>query len=136
MTAYGMRISDWSSDVCSSYLPGVRNRRAKPHGRRSRPRGTLGHGPSALAAPPPGSVGDRTGEGDRPEPQLRAGSLHAGVRPLAGRRPAGRDRVLRPFATPTSARTTPIRPARRTPDCPSAPQAVSPKRPLLGNAFV
>src|SRR3546814_3528993 len=43
-TAYEMRISDWSSDVCSSDLRGLDNRRRQP-GRRGVPhrsRGRLG----------------------------------------------------------------------------------------------
>src|SRR3546814_16955248 len=40
-TAYEMRISDWSSDVCSSDLPAAAGRAAAPAGSaRSRPRRT------------------------------------------------------------------------------------------------
>src|SRR3546814_5264988 len=50
-TAYEMRISDWSSDVCSSDLPGsveylVRRRhRAQPHHAGLDPRNRRGHDP-------------------------------------------------------------------------------------------
>ena len=66
--------------------PRLRGRRAKPHGRRSRPRRALGDGPGALAARPPRPVRRRAGAGGRPQPELRAGPLHARLRPLAGRR--------------------------------------------------
>ena len=70
--------------------PGLRRRRAKPHGRRSRPGGALGDGPGAVAARQPGPVHHRAGAGDRPQPELRARPLHACFRPLAGWRSAGR----------------------------------------------
>ena len=56
---------------------------------------------------------DRAGAGHRPEPELRAGPLHARVRPLAGRRSARRDRVLRPLAPPEPVRSAAVRHARR-----------------------
>src|SRR3546814_1286592 len=82
-TAYEMRISDWSSDVCSSDLighdarvPGARCRRfasSSPEAREGRPRGSQGddvvHQDSATTrtqgefawqlGADPGSIGDR-----------------------------------------------------------------------------
>src|SRR3546814_3402871 len=52
-----MRISDWSSDVCSSDLP-VRRRRDRGHHCRKYPMSdVLPTGPEALPAPPPAKHG-------------------------------------------------------------------------------
>ena len=76
----------------------LRRCRTKPHGRRPRPGGALGHGAGALAARKPGRVGERVGAGDRPEPELRSRPLRARVRPLAGWRSARGSRLRRSLA--------------------------------------
>src|SRR3546814_2951936 len=48
-TAYEMRISDWSSDVCSSDLQGQTPRQIDPLGRGGGEDGPLGLGRSTLA---------------------------------------------------------------------------------------
>ena len=86
--------------------PGLRGRRAEPHGRRSRPRRALGDGPRALAARPPGPVA--CVELERAidlSPNFALGPLHAGLRPLARRatrRPPSRPPTIRA----SSARST------------------------------
>ena len=103
---------------------------AEPHGRRSRSRRALGHGPRALAARPPRPVRRRAGAGDRPEPELRARPLHARVRPLAGRRSARRDLVLRSLAPPEPVRPAALRHARRARHGAGAPRPVRGSRRL------
>ena len=76
----------------------LRRCRTKPHGRRPRPGGALGHGAGALAARKPGRVGERVGAGDRPEPELRSRPLRTRVRPLAGWRSARGSRLRRSLA--------------------------------------
>src|SRR3546814_7783640 len=49
-TAYEMRISDWSSDVCSSDLPEIRRCRADARGNRHDRRSKAGRGPCRTAA--------------------------------------------------------------------------------------
>src|SRR3546814_4367424 len=58
-TAYEMRISDWSSDVCSSDLPAV-GRRARPGRTASRRRcQRLGHAPRSPTGAGPMSVDEQ-----------------------------------------------------------------------------
>src|SRR3546814_612323 len=63
-TAYEMRISDWSSDVCSSDLAGRRQRRRDPH-----PRHRQRHERGGAAAHLRAVLHDQAGwQGDRPGP--------------------------------------------------------------------
>ena len=61
--------------------PRLRDRRPESPRRRPRPGRSLGHGPGAMAARPPGPVSRRAGEGCGSEPELRAGPLRARLRP-------------------------------------------------------
>src|SRR3546814_1679596 len=56
-TAYEMRISDWSSDVCSSDL--ILRRGVEPRHRRAQPRERLGEQPGAAADIERGPAGKR-----------------------------------------------------------------------------
>src|SRR3546814_14203286 len=80
-TAYEMRISDWSSDVCSSDLPELRDH-LRRHRRRSRPRRHLG---GALAHDQ--HPHDRSGGAGVALPGAPGGVSHP---PRLGRRPIGR----------------------------------------------
>src|SRR3546814_2109532 len=68
-TAYEMPISDWSSDVCSSDLPGDPGVSPVEHGARWRPDHAAQSRHSANHHDPSRSAGPRTGD---PRPDTRA----------------------------------------------------------------
>src|SRR3546814_1567758 len=81
-TAYEMRISDWSSDVCSSDLPAgtsqdvMRTALAKHYGRQQQPRADFSNvqGGSSTAA---NFDNVRSGSGSTEAPQMRGASYRS-----------------------------------------------------------
>src|SRR3546814_2324728 len=79
-TAYEMRISDWSSDVCSSDLPSTPRGRPCPSGRPSRTRRRCGGG--RWSWQPPSVAPRRIGAVEQPELRFPAILAVAVVAPV------------------------------------------------------
>src|SRR3546814_12659318 len=104
--AYGMRISDWSSDVCSSDLPGQRIAEpAQPGPRQAAERG-------GEQVEQPGGETGHTGECSERMRSTRAGALNVTC--------GGNDSAK--ATLPTHPRTAPL----RTPRTPTAPHTPHP----------